>query len=255
MEYANTIWDESAYKALVAELKSLAEPGYKAFQERLCTTSKAEILGVRSPYVKKIAKSVAKGDVSGFLSVCENTYYEEVLLKAFVIAFWRCPLSEKWATVEAFVPQIDNWAVCDGFCAALKIRENEQAFLLEQCEKYSQKAGGVRPPFCARDADGSPFIRTLFGRGVRDSRKNRLCAVLRFYGGGLVRFGFVCPRQRKNACLFKDKRLRRPNPPAGDSENCRVQPRDRRGESICAYSAPRVNPKKTKKKRPRKSGR
>ena len=57
MEYANTIWDESAYKALVAELKSLAEPGYKAFQERLCTTSKAEILGVRSPYVKKIAKS------------------------------------------------------------------------------------------------------------------------------------------------------------------------------------------------------
>ena len=68
MEYANTIWDESAYRALVAELKSLAEPGYKAFQERLCTTSKAEILGVRSPYVKKIAKSVAKGDVSGFLS-------------------------------------------------------------------------------------------------------------------------------------------------------------------------------------------
>ncbi len=141
MEYANTIWDESAYKALVAELKSLAEPGYKAFQERLCTTSKAEILGVRSPYVKKIAKPVAKGDVSGFLSVCETTYYEEVLLKAFVIAFWRCPLSEKWATVEAFVPQIDNWAVCDGFCAALKIRENEQAFLLTQCEKYSQKAG------------------------------------------------------------------------------------------------------------------
>lgn len=141
MEYANTNWNKSAYKALVAELKSLAEPGYKAFHERLCTTSKAEILGVRSPYVKKIAKSVAKGDVSGFLSVCENTYYEEVLLKAFVIAFWRCPLSEKWATVEAFVTGIDNWAVCDGFCAALKIRENEQAFLLEQCEKYSQKAG------------------------------------------------------------------------------------------------------------------
>lgn len=141
MEYANTIWSKAAYKALAAELKSLAEPGYKAFHERLCTTSKAEILGVRSPYVKKTAKSIAKGDVLGFLSVCENTYYEEVLLKAFVIAFWRCPLFEKWATVEAFVPEIDNWAVCDGFCAALKVKESEQAFLLEQCKAYSRKAG------------------------------------------------------------------------------------------------------------------
>ena len=141
MEYANTIWNKSAYEALVAELKSLAEPGYKAFQERLCTTSKAEILGVRSPYVKKIAKSVAKGDVSGFLSVCETPITKKFCSKRLSLLFDSEIAREKWATVEAFVPQIDNWAVCDGFCAALKIREHEQAFLLEQCEKYSQKAG------------------------------------------------------------------------------------------------------------------
>ena len=136
MEYANTIWNKSAYKTLLAELNSLAEPGYKAFQERLCTTSKAEILGVRSPYVKKIAKSVAKGDVSGFLSVCENTYYEEVLLKAFVIAFWRCPISGKWATVEAFVPKIDNWAVCDVFCSGIKDTKKHMTEMREFINGY-----------------------------------------------------------------------------------------------------------------------
>ena len=242
MEYANTNWNKSAYKALVAELKSLAEPGYKAFHERLCTTSKAEILGVRSPYVKKIAKSISKGDVPGFLSVCENTFYEEILLKAFVIAFWRRSLSEKWKTVEAFVPEIDNWAVCDGFCAALKVKASEQAFLLTQCENYSRKAGEYDRRFALVMLMDHLLTEPYLDTG----------AVLRFYGGGLVRFGFVCPRQRKNACLFKDKRLRRPNPPAGDSENCRVQPRDRRGQSICAHSAPRVKPKKDKEKTPAK---
>lgn len=141
MEYTNTIWNKTAYETLLRELKALAEPGYKAFHERLCTTSEAEILGVRSPHIKQIAKSIAKGDAEGFLRVCENTYYEEVLLKAFVLAFWRRPLLEKWGTVEAFVPQIDNWAVCDSFCAALKVKASEQAFLLAQCEKYSKKAG------------------------------------------------------------------------------------------------------------------
>lgn len=92
-------------------------------------------------------------------------------------------------------------------CAALKIRENEQAFLLEQCEKYSQKAGEYDRRFALVMLSGSPFIRTLFGRGVRDSRKNRLCAVLRFYGGGLVRFGFVCPRQRKTLAFLKTSAL------------------------------------------------
>lgn len=141
MDYTGAVWDKKTYAALLCELKTLAEPAYKAFHERLCTTSKAEILGVRSPYVKQIAKAVAKGDVEGFLRVCGKTYYEEVLLKAFVIAFWRRPLLEKWTEVEAFVPEMDNWAVCDGFCAALKVKESEQAFLLEQCKAYSRKAG------------------------------------------------------------------------------------------------------------------
>ena len=39
------------------------------------------------------------------------------------------------------MPQIDKWAVVDGFWAALKVKASEQALLLAQCENYSRKAG------------------------------------------------------------------------------------------------------------------
>lgn len=32
----------------------------------------------------------------------------------------RCPLPQRLALVEGFVPKIDNWAVCDVFCGDLK---------------------------------------------------------------------------------------------------------------------------------------
>lgn len=142
MDYMNTNWTPETYSAFLADIKSLADPKYKAFHENLCKTSKAEILGVRSPESKRIAKAIAKGaDAEGFLALCGDTFYEELLIKGFVLAFLKRPLAEKREWIDRFVPQIDNWAVCDGFCAALKPKKSEYETLFSLCLDYLQKSG------------------------------------------------------------------------------------------------------------------
>lgn len=141
MSYAEISWDSHAYSAFLSDLKALADPAYKAFHERLCKTSRAEILGVRSPETKRIAKEIAKGDAGGFLALAGDTYYEELLIKGFVIAFLKASLVEKRPLIDGFIPQIDNWAVCDSFCAALKPKRGEAEVLYRLCLDYLAKSG------------------------------------------------------------------------------------------------------------------
>lgn len=141
MSFAETVWNAAEYKNFLQTLKNLADPQYKAFHERLCKTSRAEILGVRSPETKRIAKEIAKGDAAGFLALAGDTYYEELLIQGFVIAFLKAPLTEKRPLIDRFIPQIDNWAVCDSFCAALKPKRGEAEALYRLCLDYLAKSG------------------------------------------------------------------------------------------------------------------
>lgn len=141
MSYQDVCWNENTYGDFLVHLQSLADEAYKAFHEKLCKTSAVPILGVRSPEIKRIAREIAKGDAEGFLRVCGDAYYEECLVKAFVIAFVRKPLAEKRAWIDAFVPSIDNWAICDSFCVALKPKKNELTAMFDLCEEYLRRAG------------------------------------------------------------------------------------------------------------------
>lgn len=141
VDYAQVLWTKEAYSAFLADLKSLADPGYKVFHEKLCTTASTEILGVRSPESKRIAKGISKGDAAGFLALCGDTYYEELLIKGFVLAYSKQSLAIKRPYIEAFLPQIDNWAICDSFCVALKPKKGEQEELFSMCQDFLQLPG------------------------------------------------------------------------------------------------------------------
>ena len=110
---------------LRARLLSLADEKYKAFHSSLCKTSKYEIIGVRLPVLRQLAKEILKDSPERFADNVKCKYYEEVMLKALVIAGQRKPFAEKEARIEAFIPEIDNWAVCDTFCSTLKPKKSE----------------------------------------------------------------------------------------------------------------------------------
>ena len=109
------------------ELFVLRDEGYGAFQQKLIPDVPAErIIGVRVPELRKLAKRYYKdSEHRQFLKALPHGYYDEDLLHALLIAeekdFARC-LEE----TEAFLPFIDNWAVCDIFSPKVFAKHKEE---------------------------------------------------------------------------------------------------------------------------------
>lgn len=103
---------------------------YKIFQEKICQT-KYEILGVKIPILRNIAKKLLKEhNYSYLLNNIDNKYFEDVMLKAIIIGNAKVSYEEKLNLITKFLPLIDNWAVCDILVGELKfIKGNEDKFL------------------------------------------------------------------------------------------------------------------------------
>lgn len=109
-----------------AQLLELAEPSYQEFSSRLLPGT-TNILGVRLPILRKIAKQIAKENWREFLKQNDEVYFEEVMLKGMVIGYIKdASVSEMMQYIKNFVPKIDNWSVCDSFCSGLKITKKHQ---------------------------------------------------------------------------------------------------------------------------------
>lgn len=104
------------------QLLDMAEPGYRDFHAAL-VPGVENILGIRLPLLRGIAREIARGDWRAFLAGDDVLYYEERMLRGLVIGFAKCTPGEKLGYVARFVPEIDNWAVCDCFCWRLKAAE------------------------------------------------------------------------------------------------------------------------------------
>lgn len=63
-------------------------------------------------------------------------YYEEILLQGLVIGCAKMPFDELLSRTAAFVPLIDNWAVCDTFCTSLKAAKKHMAEFWDFLQPY-----------------------------------------------------------------------------------------------------------------------
>ena len=113
-------WNKRNYNNFISELKSIGEENYKRFNSKLIPNTKNEIIGIRIPLLRNIAKKIYKTDYFKFLEIVNNKYIEEVLIEGFLIGNIK---DEKTADkyIIRFLPKIDNWCVCDTFCNSLKI--------------------------------------------------------------------------------------------------------------------------------------
>lgn len=102
------------------ELLALVDHKYREFHSSLVPGAD-NILGVRVPQLRLLAKEVAKReDWRAFVEAADTEYYEETMLQGMVIGWSKMELEERMKYVEMFVPRINNWAVCDIFCGELK---------------------------------------------------------------------------------------------------------------------------------------
>ena len=86
-----------------------------------------DILGVRLPILRKMAKQIAKENWREFLNQNDDIYFEEIMLRGMVIGYIKdISIHEVMKHIQIFVPQINNWSVCDSFCSGLKITKQYQ---------------------------------------------------------------------------------------------------------------------------------
>ena len=102
------------YEDILKELYSNADEEYKRFHLKLMPNNEVNSIGVRIPVLRSIAKRILKGDWRTFLSEYKDSDINEVtMLRGMVIAGAKCDFAEKAEYLRAFVPEIDNWGVCD----------------------------------------------------------------------------------------------------------------------------------------------
>ena len=141
-------WDVLSYSEYMEFLLSLSEEGFADFQRKLIPGT-GKLIGIRTPELKKIAKEIAKGDVESFLSTARHEYFEETMMCGFVIGCAKKEIGEIMAMVRNFVPRINNWAVCDQFCGALKITKKEKEAFLPFLLQYRESPHAYELRFLA----------------------------------------------------------------------------------------------------------
>ncbi|HBI92729.1 MAG TPA: DNA alkylation repair protein [Terrisporobacter glycolicus] len=102
------------------ELIKLADDKYRSFHSNLCPGVE-NILGVRLPLLRKIAKSLSKEeDYYNYLNNGDTKYYEEIMIEGLIIGYLKTDNENRFNYIRNFIPKIDNWAICDSFCNNLK---------------------------------------------------------------------------------------------------------------------------------------
>ena len=96
------------------ELQALKEKEYADFQAKLVPTIEpSTILGIRVPKLRAIAKSYMRDqECQVFLDSLPHNYYDENMLHAILISEMK-DYDKCINRLEAFLPYVDNWAVCD----------------------------------------------------------------------------------------------------------------------------------------------
>lgn len=108
---------------------------YQEFHKGLCPNVE-DIIGVRIPDLRKIAKQIAKENPREYLEKIPKEYYEEKMLQGFVIGYMKASLEEKLRYLDKFVPIIDNWAICDCCTSTYKFTNQYQKEVWEYLKKY-----------------------------------------------------------------------------------------------------------------------
>jgi 3-methyladenine DNA glycosylase AlkD len=126
-------------KAVRERIIELVDEEYRQFHCKIIPNSD-NILGVRLPKLRKLAKELANSDWHSYLATAQDDYYEEILLQGLVIGYSKGDIEEILGYVAAFIPKISNWAVCDSCCNSLKITNKYKMRIWEFLQPYLESS-------------------------------------------------------------------------------------------------------------------
>lgn len=108
---------------------------YGDFQAKLTPTiARENVIGIRVPVLRSLAKQLISSDeIDDFFAELPHKYYDENMLHAALI----CEIKDYYDCIEhieAFLPYVDNWAVCDTLLP--KIFKKKKYNLIEKAYEW-----------------------------------------------------------------------------------------------------------------------
>lgn len=147
MQLTKNNWNKNDYNEFINYLHSLQDLKYKEFHSKLLN-SKINLIGIKTPILRNIAKDISKGNYIEFLNLNQHKYYEENIIHGFIISNLKLPINEIINHIDNYLQFIDNWATCDLFCSSLKIINKNKEVFLEYINKLITKDNEWTRRFC-----------------------------------------------------------------------------------------------------------
>jgi len=126
-------------KTITDGLFALKDENYRRFHAKLIPDIPIDnIIGVRTPVLRKYAKEVAKlPEANIFLESLPHIYYEENNLHGALLSLlYPKDIIAFMEQLERFLPYVDNWATCD--MLSPKIFKKHLSYVYERVQKWLQ---------------------------------------------------------------------------------------------------------------------
>jgi 3-methyladenine DNA glycosylase AlkD len=108
----------------------------KEFSKKIVVPRDHEVIGIRTPVMRIFAKEICGGDWRSYLNETDDVYHEDMIIRGFVIAQAEMDTDERSELIRRFIPKMDNWAICDTFCSALKVNKKNSGLMWEFITPY-----------------------------------------------------------------------------------------------------------------------
>lgn len=125
-----------------------AEEQYKEFSAGLIPNAKP-LIGVRLPKIRQIAKSIVndkdnkqrwRQETAAYDGIYADLFFEETMIRGILIGYGTAKkdisCEEGLACLKDFIPQIDNWSVCDCFCNSFTFANKYRDVVWEFLQPY-----------------------------------------------------------------------------------------------------------------------
>lgn len=106
-------------------LDAMTDPSVAKYQNTVISDTHYPMRHIRTPELRKLAKSAGKGDWKSLVSKGKYETFEEVLTIGLAVAYGKAPFEEKIPSLRLLLPRLDSWAMTDPIAATLKWRAEE----------------------------------------------------------------------------------------------------------------------------------
>lgn len=132
--FIHTVDFNQDYNKFIEYLFSLKDDEYKKFNQKIVKTD--NIIGIRLPILKNIAKIIAKNDYLIFIKNNKHQYSEEIMLHGLVITYLKIDFNESIKLFDEYIKYIDSWATCDSVVMNYKIVSKNLDICLIKIKEY-----------------------------------------------------------------------------------------------------------------------